>query len=261
MMKTARAAALAVAMAAASAAWAEDPAGDWNGAVTTQGVQLHVAVHLRRGADGNWSGTADSPDQGAFDIPLTQVTAFADNINFDIPAVHATYKGGWDPAKAAWSGQLGQNGSPLPLDLKRGVLPPPPAIAGLDGDWTGLLQLGPIMSLHLVIHVTTGPHGTIAKLDSPDQQAFGIPAGSIKRTGDHVSLSLAALRVDYEADLKDGGQTLAGTFTQAGQAFPLTLARHPVGFAARRQSLWRKPRPPEPRAAGPRPPTQPSTRS
>ena len=258
MRKTLTALAFAlVAMAAAGVARAEDPAGDWIGVVTTPGGALHVAIHLHATGAGAYAGTADSADQGAYDLPLSQVTATASHISFDLPVVHATYAGDWDPAGRQWKGVLTQKGAPLPLNLSRGVLPPAPVIAGMDGDWSGVLQVGPGMRLRLVFHIRTGPHGTLVKVDSVDQGAFGTPVPGFTRKGDHISMIIDAINVDYEADLKDSGKTMTGSFTQGPQSFPLTLTLGPPGAPP---PPCRRPRSRK-RPGGPRPPTRPSTRS
>ena len=221
--------ALACAMASAGAARAEDPAGDWKGVVTTPAGPLHVAVHLHLAGAGAYGGTADSPDQGVFDLPLSKLTATSDQMSFDLPIVHGAYTGKWDPAAHQWAGTFTQAGAPQPLNLERGVLPPAPTIPGLDGDWNGVLQISPAMRLRLVFHIRTGPHGTLIKMDSVDQGALGIPASAFSRKGDHVSVIVEAIAMDYEADLKDGGKAMAGTFTQGISSTPLTMTLGALG--------------------------------
>jgi len=227
MRKTLTAAALAMAMA--GAAWAEDPAGDWKGVVTTAAGPLHVAVHLHAAGASAYVGTADSPDQGVFDLPLAKVAANSEKMSFDLTAVHGGYAGAWDPAARHWSGTFTQAGAPLPLNLERGVLPPRPVVAGLDGDWNGVLQISPATRLRLVFHIRTGPHGTLIKLDSVDQGALGVPVSDFSRKGDHVSVVVEAIAMDYEADLKDGDKTMSGTFTQGVSSIPLTMTPGPLG--------------------------------
>ena len=229
MMKTAMAAAMAVAMASATAAWAEDPAGDWKGVVVTAAGPLHVAIHLHATGAGAYAGTADSPDQGVFDLPLSKVAATGEKMSFDLPIVHGGYAGAWDPAAHHWSGTFTQAGAPLPLNLERGILPPAPTVPGLDGDWNGVLQLSPAARLRLVFHIRTGPHGTLLKMDSVDQGALGVPVSDFSRKGGHVSVVVAAIGMDYEADLKDGDKTMSGTFTQGISSIPLTMTLGALG--------------------------------
>ena len=204
-------------------AMAEDAAGDWVGVITTPGAVLHIAVHLHSTAPGAYAGTVDSPDQGAYDLPVSDVKATGDRLAFAVALVHGTYAATWDAAAHQWTGQLTQGGGVLPLNLSRGVLPAKPVVAGLDGDWWGMLNISPSLHLRIVFHIRTGPRGTIVTLDSPDQGALGAPVDAIERKGDHVTLSMEALKAEYEGDLTDGGKTLKGTFSQGLGAFPLDM--------------------------------------
>lgn len=106
----------AAALALTSApALAEDAAGDWAGVIAGQ---LHVIIHLTRGADGKLGGVLESVDQGDVKIPLGTVDATADHLKFTLPAVNGSYDGTWDDAKKQWSGTWTQ-GKAIALDLHR----------------------------------------------------------------------------------------------------------------------------------------------
>ena len=114
-------AALAVGLGlAAQSALAEDAAGDWAGVLKPPNAELHVAVHLTKAADGSYSGSLDSIDQGATGVPLTDVKTTGDSLSFALPAVGGLYQGKWDEARKAWVGTWSQSGESLPLDLTRG---------------------------------------------------------------------------------------------------------------------------------------------
>jgi CubicO group peptidase (beta-lactamase class C family) len=98
-----------------------------------------------------------------------------------------------------------------------------PVVAGLDGDWVGTLALTPTVTLRVVFHIRTGPHGTIVTLDSLDQNALGIPAQSLERKGDHVEITMDTIQAQYAADLSDGGKTLKGTLSQGLGSYPLVV--------------------------------------
>jgi serine-type D-Ala-D-Ala carboxypeptidase/endopeptidase len=102
---------------------------------------------------------------------------------------------------------------------------PKPVVAGLDGDWVGVLAIKPDLSLRVVFHIHTGPHGTIVSLVSLDQGAASLPVDGLERKGDHVDMTMDALQASYEATLSDGGKTMTGTFSQGLGSFPLVLTR------------------------------------
>ena len=84
------------------------------------------------------------------------------------------------------------------------------------GTWSGKLDVQGVQ-LTLVLHLDEAA----PSLDSPDQGARGIPA-RLERTATGIKFTVPSLGAVYEGTYL--GKIIAGTFTQAGQAFPLTLA-------------------------------------
>src|SRR5277367_3153031 len=215
-------------------AFAEDPVGVWVGELKIPGADLHVAVHLRRDGTGALTGTFDSLDQGVRGLPLGEVTASIDSLTFTVPSVRGTFTGTWQAGTKHWSGTWRQGQADLPLELARGEVPPAPTvvgptIVGLDGDWTGVLDINGAQ-LRLALHVkTTSAEGTTARLDSIDQNALGIPVSAISREGPHVRLELKAIAATFDGTLEPGNQAIAGTWTQSSLSLPLTLQQRPAG--------------------------------
>jgi pimeloyl-ACP methyl ester carboxylesterase len=105
-------------------------------------------------------------------------------------------------------------------------------LAAQDGwadDWSGTLAAGGAQ-LRLVLHLApggTGASGLAATLDSPDQGAFGIPATDVATAGDSLTVTFANIGGGYVGARNAAGDTLSGTWSQGGQAFPLVLTRGP----------------------------------
>jgi dienelactone hydrolase len=95
--------------------------------------------------------------------------------------------------------------------------PPPPALAGA---WEGKLLVG---SLRVVLRLDHPASGWTAALDSPDQGAHDIPAGSVKLTGDKLEATFPSLSGGFVGRIS--GDALRGTWTQFGKANSLDLAR------------------------------------
>ena len=95
---------IVAALVAAAPAVAQQADGYWRGSLDLNGTSLTIGVALERGEDGPLVGTLDSPDQKAFDIPLSEVVADADTLSFSVPAIGAAYSGTWDAEAAAWQG-------------------------------------------------------------------------------------------------------------------------------------------------------------
>jgi len=100
-----------------------DPVGDWIGTLDV-GSPVRVAMHFKR-VDGGLTGTADSPDQGAFGILVSEVILDGDHLNFSIDSIDGRYVGSWDAAKRHYVGTWSQGGRVLALELGRGTYPPP----------------------------------------------------------------------------------------------------------------------------------------
>lgn len=91
----------------------------------------------------------------------------------------------------------------------------------ISGKWRGELSLGPT-KLPLVLNFTEKPGGlTEATMDSPLQNALGIPLEVKFCSGDSLSLACAMIGATYTAKISDN--LIEGIFSQQGYRFPLTL--------------------------------------
>jgi pimeloyl-ACP methyl ester carboxylesterase len=113
------------ACALAAAAGDAPIAGDWMGSLEVNGKTLRIALHLKLEA-AHWSGTFDSPDQGATGIPMSQVDVDGNKLVWKMAAAGIVYEGAFDPASGAISGTFSQGGSKFPMQFKHGAAPAPP---------------------------------------------------------------------------------------------------------------------------------------
>ena len=96
----------------------------------------------------------------------------------------------------------------------------------ITGDWYGLLKV-PGVNLRLVFHITRSDTGYSATMDSPDQNARGIPVTTITLEDNQLKMTVSNLMVEYTGTF-DNGNINDGVFRQAGQAFPMNLSRNPI---------------------------------
>jgi dipeptidyl aminopeptidase/acylaminoacyl peptidase len=96
----------------------------------------------------------------------------------------------------------------------------------VTGDWNGLLKVQGIQ-LRVVFHIRKTASGYGAAMDSPDQNAKGIPVTSVSYENAVLKLSVATAGVEYEGALGDDGM-ITGTFRQMGMSLPLNLSRQTV---------------------------------
>lgn len=101
---------------------APDPAGDWHGTLSVQGVELRLGLSLARGTDGSLAGAMTSPDQTPAPIPVAEVKLQGETLSFTVPEIRASYSATWDESRKAWSGTLSQSGMTIPLTLAQGAL-------------------------------------------------------------------------------------------------------------------------------------------
>jgi len=96
----------------------------------------------------------------------------------------------------------------------------------ITGEWNGALKVGG-MQLRLVFHITKTDVGYTATMDSPDQGAKGIPMTKARFENQMLTIEYSAARIQYSGTLDNTGN-ITGTFNQAGQSFPMNLARKAV---------------------------------
>lgn len=120
----------------AAPAFAQVAKGEWEGTLeVAPGAKLRIAVHIAPGSDGKLQGTLDSIDQGAFGIPLADVSETGGKLSFSVPAVAGTYEGRWDDSAKAWKGGWSQGGASLPLVLRPGKPVLQAAAVSLPANW------------------------------------------------------------------------------------------------------------------------------
>ncbi len=108
----------------------------------------------------------------------------------------------------------------------------------ISGSWKGELDVG-LQKLPLHFHFQWADSVWKGSMDSPQQNARGIPLSEVQANGNLLYLQIEAIRGSYEGVLL--GQAIQGTFRQAGMEFPLTL----TPFAGEETVSLRRPQTPE----------------
>lgn len=97
---------------------AQDISGDWHGTIEFQGIKLRIVFHITKAEDA-LSATMDSPDQGAKDLPVGEVS-FEDNLLLlKMPNLMLEYKGAPNSNFTEIQGDFRQGGLNMPLVLTR----------------------------------------------------------------------------------------------------------------------------------------------
>jgi uncharacterized protein len=93
----------------------------------------------------------------------------------------------------------------------------------ITGQWNGLLAVQGIR-LRIVFHIEKGETGFTGSMDSPDQNAYGIPVTAVTFVNNILTIKLDPLMAQYEGTPEGSG--IRGTFKQAGLSFPMDLSRN-----------------------------------
>jgi len=99
--------------------------GDWFGKAEVDGITMRLTVHVKT-TDKGYSSTFDSPDQGAFDIPLTSTTFSYPDFSISYVPANFKYEGKVDPSYTEINGFLEQNGRKFEIKFGRAAIAAPP---------------------------------------------------------------------------------------------------------------------------------------
>ena len=96
-----------------------DIEGMWMGTLSFSGVDLRVVFHISKDAEGKLTATLDSPDQGAKDIPVDEVTFQNNHLHLNAKSIGGNYEGDMPEGKPGIEGKWTQGGMSVPLVLER----------------------------------------------------------------------------------------------------------------------------------------------
>jgi hypothetical protein len=104
---------------AASKQAAQKLTGVWNGTLAAGATNLRLKVTITKTSAGAATGTLESVDQGAKDIPLSGITCKEGAVRFEVRGIRASYDGTLSPAGVVLTGQWHQSGQSMPLEFKK----------------------------------------------------------------------------------------------------------------------------------------------
>jgi uncharacterized protein len=95
----------------------------------------------------------------------------------------------------------------------------------IEGSWQGSLSIGG-SQLRIVFNISKTPEGTLSgTLDSPDQNAKGIPINEVTFQNGHLVLNVKTVMGSFEGDYSADSTTIKGFWKQGGMSLPLDLKR------------------------------------
>ncbi|HEY0006666.1 MAG TPA: hypothetical protein VGB17_17925, partial [Pyrinomonadaceae bacterium] len=79
--------------------------GIWQGTLDVGAVKLRLVLKISKAPDGKYTGTVDSVDQGANDLPIDSISFKDGSLRFEMKAIGATYEGKMNNEGTEISGQ------------------------------------------------------------------------------------------------------------------------------------------------------------
>ena len=127
---------------------AQDITGQWSGVLSIQGMDMRIVFHIKQVGNG-YASTMDSPNQGAFDIPVTTTTFDGSKLSLAVPAIGLLYEGELKTDSVV--GIFNQGTLSAPMTLKKATAEQT-IQDEITGQWNGILSIQGI-NMRLVFHI------------------------------------------------------------------------------------------------------------
>ncbi len=95
----------------------------------------------------------------------------------------------------------------------------------LAGSWYGALKISG-MELRIVFNITKTANGYASTMDSPDQNAFGLPTATTTFAESKLTIQMKTPVLEFSGDLKD--EVITGNLKQNGMTFPMVLSKKKI---------------------------------
>ncbi|MEL6923304.1 MAG: alpha/beta fold hydrolase [Bacteroidota bacterium] len=213
---------------------AQDITGDWAGDLEVQGMKLRVVFHVNKDGD-SYKATMDSPDQGQMGIPLDEASYNDGTLKLGLSAAGMQFSARPNDAFSQIEGTWEQMGMSLPLTMMRPSAMKKEVTAVIQsdqvdkvsGDWNGVLNVMGT-ELPLIIHVSADGKVLSATMDSPNQNAAGIPVKEVFYKDGSFEFKIPAMGIHYVGKPDGDFANIEGKFNQMGQNFDLTLSKKKI---------------------------------
>jgi hypothetical protein len=208
-----------------------DPAGHYEGSVSSPAGELTLEIDLTRAASGQMAGTLTIPMQKLKGFPLTNVVVTGKDVSFDLATSGGGYFRGELDEKGI-SGEFSMQAGAFPLAFERSgaartyALPASAAIGKeLEGQWKGVLEVDGGMRVMLsLVNRADGTSG--GNFVSVDENNLTVPV-VIAQDGTKVTITLPMIGGSYVGTVNAAGTEVSGTYTTSrGLALPLALKRY-----------------------------------
>src|SRR5262249_52383691 len=91
----------------------------WEGKLKAGAIEIRLVFHFFKQKDGSYEGTMDSPDQGAKDLTLDEVSIKDDAVRIELKKAGVVFEGKRSKEGQEISGDFKQAGRSFPLTVKK----------------------------------------------------------------------------------------------------------------------------------------------
>jgi pimeloyl-ACP methyl ester carboxylesterase len=224
------------------------PQGTYSGTLQAGEAQLHLLLHLSKGANGSLRATLDSLEQGVFAIEANSVSFANFNLKLELTSVGARFEGKVSPDHASIDGNWWQGTASIPLKFRRetGAVARKPgdSIFPVEGLWQGAVDTHG-MRLRFQLHISHDTQGAlIAALDSLDQGVTGLPANHVALKDSVLHFEIPSVAGVYEGTLNLARNAMTGKWSQtSADNLPLNFQRSDQTLELRRPQTPLRPFP------------------
>jgi pimeloyl-ACP methyl ester carboxylesterase len=224
------------------------PQGTYSGTLQAGEAQLHLLLHLSKGANGSLRATLDSLEQGVFAIEANSVSFANFNLKLELTSVGAHFEGKVTPDQEIIHGSWSQGNVSIPLIFRRetgaAARKPGDAVFPVEGLWQGAVETHG-MRLRFQLHISHDTEGAlIAALDSLDQGVTGLPANHVTLKDSVFHFEIPSVAGVYEGTLNLARNAMAGKWSQtSADNLPLNFQRSDQTLELRRPQTPVKPFP------------------
>lgn len=209
--------------------------GDWQGSMKVGNRRMTLVIHLVRGKDNKLIATVDSPTQAVEQLPA-EILYARDYIAFVMPRLNARFQGQLNSSFTKIKGNFYQGGDQgyvtllhfAPAEQPKSIIndqPDKPTVTtDFLGDWAGEIKAGE-RSVRFILHIRRNREGTVATVDSPDQDTYGIKVPTIASDDTKLSFNIPELKLSFQGVVDAYRANITGTLTQDGKPRPLSLTK------------------------------------
>ena len=203
--------------------------GSWNGPLNFPGGSITAVYRFEMNEDGEFVGFADSPDQGAFGTPVTDMEMESGILTIKVEAWQTEFKGRMEGDEII--GEFKQRGQALPLTLKRGEY----KVKGIDldlpeedrqkllGSWHGELKT-PRGSRIVIVRFEINEEGKfVGFTGSPNPGGVVTPVSELTIKGDTITVKASSIGAEFKGKIT--GDEIVGELKQGPEPIPATLKK------------------------------------